>query len=63
MSIGFDVAMDDDSSGILPTLSILPPRSALRLEMPDVECAEISRHFNQVYEFIEEARAKGEGVL
>jgi hypothetical protein len=31
--------------------------------MPDVECAEISRHFNQVYEFIEEARAKGEGVL
>ena len=38
-------------------------RSPARLEMPDVECADISQHFNQVYEFIEDARSKGQGDL
>ena len=40
-------------------LPLLP--SPLRLELPDVECADISRYFNQVYEYVEDARAKGEG--
>ncbi|GAX75987.1 hypothetical protein CEUSTIGMA_g3430.t1 [Chlamydomonas eustigma] len=35
----------------------------LRLELPDVESADISQYFNQVYEFVEEGRAQAEGVL
>ncbi|MEW5317279.1 MAG: hypothetical protein WDW38_008590 [Sanguina aurantia] len=34
-----------------------------RAELPDIESADISSLFNATYEFIEQARAKGQGVL
>ncbi|KAG1657423.1 hypothetical protein FOA52_011793 [Chlamydomonas sp. UWO 241] len=42
----------------------LPSRfKHLKLELPDVEVADISKYFNQVYEFIEAARSSGHPAL
>lgn len=41
----------------------LPSRlNHLRLELPDVEVADISKYFNEVFAYIEEAKVKKHGA-